>query len=238
MVSPPLRAWIAAALALLLAVPAGAQPAEDLHYHWRLQGFLGAIAGLFFPRTGYGQLTTTALADGHLRCELVITAEDRGPDFWRYGAELDPVAGHTVRAWTSYHYRDRERAEESKLEDNTERGVVDIASAINVLRRDPVKERTQWRIWSDGHVYPVEVVPGAVEAMKVGGRQVPARHYWVNGVEQDGERVWKGHLELWLALDEAATPVRIIVARSFASVALELQPPSPPGDAAPSPAEP
>lgn len=217
----------------LLAAPARAGATEDLHYHWRLQGFLGAIAGLFFPHEGFGQLTTTTLENGHLRCELVITAEDKGPDFWRYGAELDPVAGHTVRAWTSYHFRDRERAEESQLDANTEKGVVDIASSINVLRRNPVKERVEWHIWSDGKLYPVEVVPGPVEGLRIAGRQVPARHYWVRGIELPGERLWKGHLELWLALDEVSTPVRILVERSFASVLLELQPGGPAADEAP-----
>lgn len=219
----------------LVALPGGAhgESAEALHYHWRLQGLIGALAGLFFPRSGYGSLTTTGLDDGHVRCELIITGEDDGPDFWRYGAELDPVAGRTVRAWTAYHFRNRDKAEESKLEDNTDAGVVDIASSIQLLRHKPVAALTQWRIWSDGHLYSVEVVPGNLEQVRVGPRQVPARHFLVRPAPSAAERAWKGRLELWLAQDPVSTPVRIIVERGLASVLLELQPDA--GDSARAP---
>ena len=48
------------------------------------------------------------------------------------------------------------------------------------------------------------------------------RHYAVRGRNITGERHWKGSLDLWLALDTAATPLRIEVARSFSKVELRL----------------
>jgi hypothetical protein len=45
-------------------------------------------------------------------------------------------------------------------------------------------------------------------------------------VRIEGERFWKGGLELWLAQDPARTPVAIQVERGFANVRLELLPES------------
>jgi hypothetical protein len=44
----------------------------------------------------------------------------------------------------------------------------------------------------------------------------------VRGQRIAGERFWKGGMDLWLAQDEARTPVRIQVERGFANVRLDL----------------
>ena len=48
------------------------------------------------------------------------------------------------------------------------------------------------------------------------------RGYAVRGIKQPGGRFWNGKLDLWLAEDEAATPVELFIARRGAKVRLEL----------------
>ena len=209
-------------LFLLLASPLPAHEAsqEVLRYRWHLKGVRGALAGLFLPNHGEGSLVTSQEAGGNLTSELLITAQARSRDeFWRYGAELDPEAGRTLRAWSSYLFRGERKSKETELRQDD---VVDIASGIYLLRQDPPAERLRMRIWSDGKVYPVVIVPGGRTTRRLNGRSVPARHYSIVGLEEPGERRWNGRMELWLAEDEAATPVEILIERSWAGVKLEL----------------
>ena len=217
-----MRRALVLSLFLLLATPLDAHEAsqEVLRYRWHLKGVRGAMAGLFLPNRGEGSLVTSQQAGGNLTSELLITAQARSRDeFWRYGAELDPEAGRTVRAWSSYLFRGERKSKETELRQDD---VVDVASGIYLLRQDPPNERRRMRIWSDGKVYPVVVVPGRRETRRLNRRQVPVRHYSVVGVETPGERPWRGRLDLWLAEDEAATPVEILIERSWAGVKLEL----------------
>jgi hypothetical protein len=66
------------------------------------------------------------------------------------------------------------------------------------------------------------VRPLAVGTVEVARQKVRARHYAVRPLVEPGRKVWKGELDLWLAEDAAATPVRILVSRSPARVLLEL----------------
>jgi hypothetical protein len=209
-------------LFLLLASPLAAHEAsqEVLRYRWHLKGVRGALAGLFLPNHGEGSLVTSREAGGNLTSELLITAQARSRDeFWRYGAELDPEAGRTLRAWSSYLFRGERKSKETELRQDD---VVDVASGIYLLRQDPPAARRRMRIWSDGKVYPVVVVPGGRTTRRLNGRSVPGRHYSIVGLEEPGERRWNGRMELWLAEDEAATPVEILIERSWAGVKLEL----------------
>jgi hypothetical protein len=194
---------------------------EVLRYRWRLLGVRGALAGLFFPAHGEGTLATGSMESSRLRSELLITSPGGGDsEFWRYGAELDAGSGVTLRAWSAYLFRGEAKSREAVLADQD--GVVDVASAIHLLRRAPPQAPTSMRIWSDGRLYPVVVVPAGTASRRVGGRSLQARHYAVRGVEVPGERFWKGRLDLWLARDEAATPVEIRVERGWVAVKLEL----------------
>ncbi len=215
-----MRRALVFSLSLLLSPPVAAHEAsqEVLRYRWHLKGVRGALAGLFLPNHGEGSLVTSQ-AGGRLTSELLITAQARSEDFWRYGAELDPEAGRTLRAWSSYLFRGERKSKETELRQD---GVVDVASGIYLLRQHPPTARRRMRIWSDGKVYPVVVVPGARSTRRLDGRRVPVRHYAVVGVDSPGERPWRGRMELWLAEDEAATPVEILIERSWAGVKLEL----------------
>jgi hypothetical protein len=198
-----------------------APPADErLEYRWRLLGFFGGVAGLFFPDRGEGRLTRATLPNGNSESELWITSSaDAEPDFFRYGAETHGETGATVRAWSSQLWRGKRKEKSSPV---AESGVVDVASAIQRLRRDRLAAPERMEIWSDGKIYPVDVRPLGEESLNVAGKTVRARRIAIRPRTEPGRRVWKGELDLWLADDPAATPVRILVARSPARVQLEL----------------
>jgi Protein of unknown function (DUF3108) len=211
-----------AAVAVPAAVRGGDEPVEVVRYEWRMQGFSGALAGLFFPNQGQGSLTTQHLENGHLQSELLITAPASAKgEFWRYGAELDPATKTTVRAWSSYSFRGDKKSRESVVEGQ---GVMDIASGIYLLRQQTPRQPTAMRIWSDGKIYAVNVLPHGVEMRRRGQKSERLRHLSIVGADRPGERPWKGHLELWLTDDAAATPVEILIERKWASVRLEMPP--------------
>ena len=67
---------------------------EVLEYRGKVQGFFGAVAGLFFPAEGEGRLTRRALPNGNSESELWITSQaDDEPDYFRYGAETSGANG-------------------------------------------------------------------------------------------------------------------------------------------------
>ena len=190
-------------------------------YHWELRKLASLLGGILVPGQGTGRLTYEERPNGNLTSELLITSKRSAEgEFWRYGAEIDPRRGRTVRAWSSYFWRGKAKSESAEID---EAGVIDVASGIYQIRRDPPTEPRRMRIWSDGKIYPVEVEPAGEETRKLpGGRKVETRHYVIHGLDLPGERRWKGELELWLAEDEAATPVEIQYDRSLVGVRLRL----------------
>jgi len=194
--------------------------AEVLQYRWHLGGFLGFLAGLVLPNDGEGRLVTRQEESGRVASELLITSKESAQgEFWSYGAEIDPGSLETLRAWSAYHWRGKSRQHESEIK---QKGVVDIASAIYRLRRDRPEGPKQMTIWSDDRLYPVIVIPRELSRHRVGDQMVAVRHYQIQGIDKPNERFWKGKLQIWLAQDEAATPVEIAVERSLANVHLML----------------
>lgn len=221
---PPLR--IAAVLALvLICYPSlgAAHPLdEEFHYQWRLTNLLGRIAGLFFPSQGEGVLSHRTNGEGNLVSQLEITSDkSEEGEFWLYGAEIDLEKQKTVRAWNAYRYRDKDKSKKSEVD---QQGVVDVASGILQIRRSPPRTPTPMRIWSDGKVYAVEVVPMGQEELEIGERKIPTKRYLVRGDDSAGDREWKGKIELWLQQDEVATPAAILIYRNGIGVLLELDP--------------
>lgn len=228
----PLLALLPALLLALLAT-AVAPPArghdvprdEEIRYRWDLGGFLGVVAGLFLPDEGRGVMTIEPDGDGHLRSELMVTSpESREGEFWQYGSRIDAATGHAVEAWDAYRWRGEEDHDRQEIEVP---GVHDMVSAIYSIRQKLPETAHRMKVWSDGKIYPVVVIPNGEEARTVAGREIPTLHYTVRGYRSGEGRHWKGSLELWLAQDEAATPVEIHIRRSFAKLRLEaLEPPA------------
>jgi hypothetical protein len=233
-----LLAVLASPAAVLAAEPpasmAPAVPAsnEDFHYRWSLRNILGAIAGLFLPNHGEGELTFKTEPNGHLTSELVITSPSAGGDFWRYGAEIDPARLQPIRAWTSYRWRGKSKSESKEI---TQHGVIDIVSAIYSIRNNPPEAPRRLEIWSDDKIYPVLITPRGHERRQLPAGAVDTRHYAIRAIDAGaGRQQWKGKVDLWLATDPAATPVVIQISRSLADVRLEMT--SLPKPAAPPPA--
>lgn len=216
--------FAAAVFAVPLAAPAPVSaetPAvERLEYNWRLSGLLRGLALFSLPTDGKASLTWRELGGGHESVELhLVSDHEEDGEFFLYGSELDRTTGVALRAWSSYRWRGESKSREARID---QARVVDIASAILALRRDPPRRPRQLEIWSDGRLYPVVVQPQEVGTRKLHGVAVAARRYAIRPLQLPQRRVWKGAIDLWLAGDEAATPVEIRVERSLASVVLSL----------------
>jgi Protein of unknown function (DUF3108) len=192
---------------------------EEFHYHWRLGNLLGTVAGLFLPHQGDGSLTYKALREGLLRSELLITSAGHEGEYWRYGAEIDTRNLQTLRAWSAYSWRGKSR---SQVDDIEQKGVLDVASGIYLMRRDPPRKAIRMEIWSDGKIYPVLVTPLGLEIRQVAGHAVETRHYSIRGIEVPDRPQWRAKVDLWLAADAVSTPVEINVSRHLADVHLQL----------------
>lgn len=193
---------------------------EVLRYTWHLGGFLGNVASLFVPGEGDGLLTTTSHSDGSIHTELHITSnKSKKGDFWRYGSAFVMEPYRALRAWSSYLFRGKSKDKAAELE---EQDVIDVASAIYLLRQDPPTSSRRMTIWSDGKVYPVEVRPGDRGARTVSGQELVVRSFLIQGVMLDGAEFWKDEMYLVLAENLATTPVEIFLKRGMANVRLVL----------------
>lgn len=193
---------------------------EQFQYRWQLKNFIGAVAGLFLPRQGEGSLTFKT-TNGHLRSELMITSSDsRAGEYFRYGSEIDKKTLQPIRAWSAYSWRGESK---SKSEEIGTHGVLDVAAGIFAIRSNPPDKPRRMEIWSDGKIYPVVVMPLGIETRRLSGKSIRTRHYSIRGVALPDRRKWKGKMDLWLSLNEAATPVEILISRNLADVRMELK---------------
>jgi hypothetical protein len=215
----PSRGAVALLLVLFLAAAVPGR-AEALAYRWSLRGLAGRVAGLVLPGHGRGELRTEQRNGGYVT-ELEITSpESKRGEYFLYGSETRPD-GTTTVAWSSYRWRDKEK---SKRENVRAEDVVDVAAGIRMIREQQPQGSMGMRIWSDGKTYPVTVQRVGTESVEVPAGTFVADHYRVRGQRITGQRFWKGGLDLWVAQDEARTPVRIQVERGFANVRLDLLP--------------
>ncbi len=212
---------------LALAATASAEPTltataagERLVYRWKVEGMKGIILRLVAPGRGEGSLTTVLNDAGHFETELHMSAEKRrAGDFWRYGSSVDPVAKRSLRAWTAQKIGDKKKSGEADLEGED---LIDLASGILLVRRDPPTLRRRMRIWSNGKLYPVLVEPRGEGHADFRGRRAKVRIYSIRGYRVPGEREWKGGLELHLADDASATPVEMYVLNKGVRARLRL----------------
>lgn len=207
-------------LGALLLLPGALRADETLQYRWRIEGFFGALAGLFFPSHGDASLSQSTLASGNLQSSLLITSDEvEDASYFSYEAEIEPATGRTVTARSSQLWQGKQKNKASPV---LAAGTVDVASAIHLLRRTLPTTSQEMEIWSDGKLYPVLVKPAGPETRKVGGTSVETLHFTIRPLVRPERRVWKGELDLWFARDPQSTPVEMLVARSPARLRLEL----------------
>jgi hypothetical protein len=193
---------------------------ERLDYVWRVEGIKGFFLRLVAPGRGEGTLTTVLNERGHYETELHITAQSRRRgDFYLYGSSIDPATRRSVRAWTAQQIGDKSKSREADLESED---VIDLASGILLVRREPPREQRRMRIWSNGNMYPVVLEPLDTRRAPFRGRLAEVRGYAIRGDRVPGEREWKGGLELYLADDPSATPVEMFVINKGVRVRLLL----------------
>jgi hypothetical protein len=203
------------------AASAQARGDEEFQYRWQLRNIIGTLVGLFLPNHGEGFLTFKQDGNGHLRSELTITsAVAKQGEYFRYGSEVDTRTLQPIRAWSSYSWRGETK---SKSDDITTSGVLDIASGIYAIRRDPPMKTRRMEIWSDGKIYPVVVLPQGGETRTLDGKKIDVLKFSIRGIDVPDRDRWKGRLDLWLARDETATPVEILISRNLADVRMELK---------------
>lgn len=209
---------VAAAALLLVVSPAAAH--ESFHYHWTLDGFVGALASIFIPSRGEGVLSYEPIAGGRERGELLVTSRHSGNDeYFRYGSVWEPATRRTISASSDLVWRRETKSKHADLEGEN---LIDVVSAIQLLRREPPTNALRLEIWSDGRLYPVVVLPRERARRKLPGGEVEAQRYSVHGVPLPDRKLWKGELDIWIAADASATPVEIVVSRSGARVRLVL----------------
>ncbi len=243
-------------LSLLLVVPALAQAAdlratvpgnvEDFHYSWRLRGGLAWIAGLVFPRNGYGDLKTTFPKAGEhaISSELLITSPSEN-GFYAYETRMDESGDRTLMTYHGYAWGKKSRKERTvfdyvkrlahmhketptKVEDKDRPmppgDLRDILTAIFYLRQhaDTIKAPMQTNIFSDGKEYPVIFRPAGRTSFVIGGQRVNANGFEVVAVP-GSEQKWRGGVTVWVSDDARRIPCRIEISESVASLQLDLQ---------------
>jgi hypothetical protein len=216
---------------------------EELRYSWRLRGAVRYLAGLFLPTSGHGQLRTTYGPTIH--SELLLTAPNgREGGFYEYESQIDQEGAKTLMTYHAYEWRERSRQDRTVIDyvkrlariRRETRGVVrdrvkqlpdgelrDVLTAVYVLRQDPAAwdEPRQTTIYSDGKEYPVVLRGGEERQFEIAGRRVVARAFHI--ADAPGGRRFPGDVTVWLTTDAEHLPVRIEVAKSVASVQLDLR---------------
>jgi len=200
---------------------------EVLTFHWALKGFVGTLARIFVPGSGEGLIVNRPVGEGRFESEFRITSKSAAKrEFWSYGSVIDRSSLRPLEAWNVSHYRGRDRRREIEIE---EPGLIDIPTAIHLLRTAPPETPLRLRLWADGKIYPVLFESHGLQYLRMEGRQVLVAAHSVVGLDEPGERTWEGRLDLWTTPDERALPVEILFRREGAKVLLTLVSPDPLG---------
>ena len=188
---------------------------EAFPFRWKLGGFLGALAGLFVPRSGDALLSFTPTGDERIAIEMRITSPGRDGEYFRYAAEVDVASGSTTAVHSESRFRDKTRNRDQSFSDGD---VIDFASVFYRLRWHPPREPAELRIWSDGKIYPVTVGPLGTERLRVGDDEIDVRGYSVRPIVVKGEAKFNEAFSVYFALDERSQPVAIDGKRGWIKV--------------------
>jgi hypothetical protein len=192
---------------------------EVYRMKWRLRGFLGALAGLFVPNSGDALLTFVPREEGRQEIQVLITTPGHEGEYFLYGAEIDETEQATTEIWSSYLFRDSGREREQRIE---QENVIDFASAIYHLRRNPPRAPIRMTIWNQGKTYPVEVRPLKPERRKISGTKTEVQGYAVRGVSVEGQPAFKEKFTLYFSRDAASTPLEIAGKRGWVKLRIQL----------------
>jgi hypothetical protein len=247
---------IAALLLASLAVNAaelkcsGADHVEEFRYAWHLRGGLGWVAGLVFPRSGYGDLKTTYPKQGEdtISSELVITAAGGKSGFYMYQSQMDEDGSKTLMTYHGYAWGSKSRKERTVfdylkrlarihketakgIEDNVrmlpkdDRDMRDVLTAIHFLRNkaDDIKEPLTTTIYSDGREYSVIFRPVGRQVFTIGEKRVNSMGFEIVGAPGNEGRKWPGGVQVWVSDDDRRIPFRIAITETMASLQLDLQ---------------
>ena len=241
-----IRHTIAASLIMLASASAFAQGTEELRYSWRLKGGVRFLAGLMFPTSGVGNLSTT-VDDTAVHSELMITAptgKDGG--FYAYESDIDNRGAKTLMTYHGYAWGKKSRSErtvfdyvkrlarirkqtpeevENRVKKLPESGdqMRDVLTAIYFIRQNAhtITRPVQTNVYSDGKEYSVILRPGEKKNFVVDGKQTTATAYEI--VDAPGGKKFQGGIKVWLTADARRLPVRIEIQQSMASLQLDLQ---------------
>jgi hypothetical protein len=244
------------AMSMLLVVPALAHGAElkaatpgnieEFHYSWRLRGGLAWVAGLVFPRNGYGNLKTTFPKAGEhaISSELLITSPNES-GFYAYETRMDESGERTLMTYHGYAWGNKSRKERTvfdyvkrlahmhretptKVEDRIRPmpagNLRDVLTAIFYLRQhaEAIKAPIRTTIFSDGKEYAVIFRPAGRTSFVIDGQRVNANGFEV--VAAPGTDLkWRGGVTVWVSDDARRIPCRIEISETLASLQLDLQ---------------
>lgn len=219
---------------------------EELRYSWRLRGGVRFLAGLVFPTSGVGNLTTTRSGDHTLQSELLITAPSgKQGGFYAYESEIDDRDVRTMVTYHGYAWGKKSRHERIVIdyakrlarinkvtpEENENRvkklpegdEMRDILTVIYFMRQNAgtITGPLQTNIYSDGKEYPVIMKPGPKKNFLLNGKPIQAQVFEI--ADAPGGKKWPGGVKVWLTADARRLPVRIEIQQSMASLQLDLQ---------------
>jgi uncharacterized protein DUF3108 len=225
----------------------GVKNVEDFRYTWRLKGGLRFLAGIVFPTSGVGNLTTTFPKTGEssINSELLITApEGKSGGFYAYESEMDDSGRKTLMTYSGYAWGEKMRNERTifdyvkrlaRIRKITPKGTEDrvrpipaqemrdVLTAIYFLRQNTknITKPLLTNIYADSKEYPVIFRPAGRKTFDFEGKRIQAMGFEI--VDAPGGKKWPGGVKVWLSDDDRRIPFRIEIQQSLASMQLDLK---------------
>lgn len=196
----------------LAAKRSAAAGGEAVHLRWRLTGFLGLLAGLFVPNDGNALLTFDPAPEARTRIQLLITAPKRDGEYFLYGADVNSDSGAVAAVWSAYAFKKDSGTKSQRID---EPNVLDFASAVYLLGRNPPKKKIVWSVWNRGELFAAEIEPLPPEKRRINGERVAVQGYAVRGADVPGQRTFEEKLFFYFTADDDPRPLEILASRGL-----------------------
>lgn len=228
------------------AAPCAKGTTERIRYDWQLGGVLSWIASLAFPTHGIAELET---AGEGARLESVLRVrDDQKSGYFLYRSVIDRDAERTAVSESGHSWDGRTKIEtatldyrrrEARIEENDSRDgrsirtksigdddLRDVLTSIWMLRAraSTLTSTLRLEIFSDGSVYPVNVVPLGLKTIDLAGSKRKVRGFRIVAAPEQ-QRKWPGGVSIWFSEDADRYPLRIDIKRSVATLQLVLKEP-------------